>query len=81
MPRTHTFTFDEFKTRCLGILRRLGSGELDRIDAMKHDKAMAAQTPPTEATDALFGCLKNQALVPEGFDLMASPNEEHNSAR
>ncbi len=80
MPRTHTFTFTEFKTRCLDILRRLGSGELDRIDAMKYGKTLAVQTPPTEAAGSLFGCLKNQTLIPEGFDLTVPIAEDRASA-
>jgi antitoxin (DNA-binding transcriptional repressor) of toxin-antitoxin stability system len=72
MSDTPTFTVTEFKAKCLDILDRLGSGKLERVEVTKRGKIMAVLTPPeslTKSVDGLFGCLKDQTFIPEGFDL------------
>ncbi len=71
-----TFTVTEFKAKCLDILDRLGSGKLDRVEVTKRGKVMAVLTPPAGPGDELFGCLKDQTFVPDGFDLTAPVIED-----
>lgn len=70
MSANPTFTVTEFKAKCLDILDRLGSGKLDRVEVTKRGRVMAVLTPPVaQGADELFGCLRNQTVVPDGFDL------------
>ncbi len=72
MSATPTYTVTEFKAKCLDILDRLGSGKLERVEVTKRGKVMAVLTSPQEVSmsvDGLFGCLKDQTIIPEGFDL------------
>ena len=76
MDTSFTFTVTEFKAKCLDIFDRLGSGKLDRVEVTKRGKVMAVLTPPAGQGDDLFGCLKDQTFVPDGFDLTAPIIEE-----
>lgn len=77
MHSTPTFTVTEFKAKCLDILDRLGSGKLDRVEVTKRGKVMAVLTPPSASgADDLFGCLKNQTFISEGFDLTSPVVED-----
>lgn len=70
MLTTPTFTVTEFKAKCLDILDRLGSGKLDRVEVTKRGRVMAVLTPPAaQSADDLFGCLKDQTVIPDDFDL------------
>ena len=81
MHPTPTFTVTEFKAKCLDILDRLGSGKLDRVEVTKRGKVMAVLTPPpAKSADDLFGCLKDQTVIPDGFDLTAPVVDELPSA-
>ena len=81
MHSTPTFTVTEFKAKCLDILDRLGSGKLDRVEVTKRGKVMAVLTPPpAKSADDLFGCLKDQTVIPDGFDLTAPVTDELPSA-
>ncbi|WP_337185729.1 hypothetical protein [Phenylobacterium sp.] len=81
MTNVPTFTVTEFKAKCLDILDRLGSGKLDRVEVTKRGRVMAVLTPPpAQDADGLFGCLKGQTIMPDGFDLTQPVIDELPSA-
>lgn len=72
MSTTQTISATEFKAKCLDILDRLGSRELERVEVTKRGRVMAVLTPPTATAEAvanLHGFMKGTVIIPEGFDL------------
>ena len=70
MSATQTISATEFKAKCLKILDRLGSGELDRVEVTKRGKTVAVLMPPHKRAFAdLYGCMRGSVIIPEGFDL------------
>ena len=64
----------EFKAKCLDILSRLGSRDLDRVTVTRRGKPVAELFPPTithEDVRGLFGCMRGSVTIPEGLDLTA----------
>lgn len=72
MAATETISASEFKAKCLNILDRLASHELDRVTITKRGKAVGVLTaapPAAEAVTELYGCMRGSVIIPEGFDL------------
>ena len=64
----------EFKAKCLDILARLGTRDLDRVTVTRHGKPVAELFPPKttrEDVEALFGAMKGTVFIPEGADVTA----------
>ena len=69
---TQTIGAADFKARCLDILDRLGSGQIERVIVTKRGKAVAVLTPPASAAPALetlHGFMRGSVIIPPGFDL------------
>ncbi|MFN3512244.1 MAG: type II toxin-antitoxin system Phd/YefM family antitoxin [Phenylobacterium sp.] len=74
MPATQTIAASEFKAKCLDILERLGSRQLERVVITKRGRPVAVLTPPTspaEAVQGLHGFLRGAVLGLEDVDLTA----------
>jgi len=79
MPATQTINASEFKAKCLNILDRLASHELDRVIITKRGQIVAVLTPPQPEPAAvadLYGCMRGSVVIPEGFDLTAPVLDE-----
>jgi antitoxin (DNA-binding transcriptional repressor) of toxin-antitoxin stability system len=76
---TQTINASEFKAKCLNILDRLASHELDRVIITKRGQIVAVLTPPQAEPAAvadLYGCMRGSVVIPEGFDLTAPVLDE-----
>jgi prevent-host-death family protein len=72
MAATQTITAAEFKAKCLNILDRLASHELERVVVTKRGRTVAVLTPPQDEAKAvadLYGCMRGSVIIPEGYDL------------
>jgi prevent-host-death family protein len=72
MAITETISASEFKAKCLGILDRLASHELERVIITKRGQTVAVLTPPEPQADAvrdIYGFMRGSVTIPEGFDL------------
>jgi antitoxin (DNA-binding transcriptional repressor) of toxin-antitoxin stability system len=70
MPTTQTISASEFKAKCLNILDRLASHELDRVIITKRGQTVGILFPPQpEAVTDLYGCMRGSVVIAEGFDL------------
>jgi prevent-host-death family protein len=79
MPTTQTIAASEFKAKCLDILERLGSRQLERVVITKRGRPVAVLTPPVstaEAVQGLHGFLRGSVLGLEGLDLTAPVLDE-----
>ena len=79
MPRSETISATEFKARCLDILDRINSRELERAVVTKRGRAVAVLVPPEdEAAQVrqLHGFLRGSVIVPAGADLTAPTVEQ-----
>ena len=64
----------EFKAKCLDILDRVNSGEVDRVTITKRGRPVAVLSPAQETGadfESLFGFMRGTVIIPEGFDLTA----------
>jgi prevent-host-death family protein len=67
-----TISASEFKAKCLNILDRLASHELDRVVITKRGQpvgVLIAPQPEPDASFELYGCMRGSVVIPEGFDL------------
>lgn len=72
MAATQTIAASEFKAKCLDILERLSSRQLERVVITKRGRPVAVLTPPDAAPDAIrniHGFMEGSVIVPAGFDL------------
>ncbi len=72
MSTTQTISATEFKAKCLDILDRLGSRELERVEVTKRGRVMAVLTPPpatAEAVANIHGFMKGRAIIAPDLDL------------
>jgi prevent-host-death family protein len=70
----NTITATEFKAKCLEILDRLGTHEIEKLTITKRGKPVAVLTSPEADADAmrnLNGFMRGSVIIPEGFDLTA----------
>lgn len=69
-----TISASEFKAKCLDILDRLGSHELERVVITKRGKPVAVLTPPESEESAirnLHGFMRGSVVISEDVDLTA----------
>ncbi|WP_158931841.1 type II toxin-antitoxin system Phd/YefM family antitoxin [Acidisphaera sp. S103] len=72
MPTTQTISASEFKAKCLNILDRLASHELDRVVITKRGQAVAVLTPPDHQADAvrnIHGFMRGSVIIADDVDL------------
>lgn len=83
MFHSRTISATEFKAKCLDILDRLGTSELDEVVITKRGKTVAVLTPPKTKSDAvqsLHGFMRGSVVVPDGVDLTAPVVDDDFSA-
>jgi prevent-host-death family protein len=76
---TQTISATEFKAKCLDILDRLGSNEIEKLVITKRGKPVAVLTPPEAKEDSIrkmHGFMRGSVIIPEGFDLTAPVLDE-----
>lgn len=69
----------DFKARCLELLDKLASREIERIDVTKRGRVVATLRPPestTETVQGLFGSMKGSVQAPQDFDWTAPVLDE-----
>ncbi|MDR3533338.1 MAG: type II toxin-antitoxin system prevent-host-death family antitoxin [Rhodopila sp.] len=79
MAATQTISASEFKAKCLDILDRLASHELDRVIVTKRGQAVAVLTPPDQLADAIrniHGFMRGSVIIAEDVDLTAPVLDE-----
>lgn len=79
MIDTQTIGAAEFKAKCLDILDRLASHELERVTITKRGRIVAVLTPPETdgaAVRQLHGFMRGSVVIPSGFDLTAPVADE-----
>jgi prevent-host-death family protein len=72
MGTTQTISASEFKAKCLNILDRLESHELERVIITKRGRTVGVLLPPQPEVQAVFdlyGCMRGSVIIPEGVDL------------
>jgi prevent-host-death family protein len=70
MATTETISASEFKAKCLNILDRVASHEVDRVIITKRGKTVGVLLPPeTVAVQDLYGSMRGSVTIPEDFDL------------
>lgn len=75
----NTITATEFKAKCLEILDRLSTHEIEKLTITKRGKPVAVLTAPESTEDAirnLNGFMRGSVIIPEGFDLTAPVLDE-----
>jgi prevent-host-death family protein len=79
MSASQTIAAAEFKAKCLDILERLSTGELERVVVTKRGRPVAVLTPPPTPEDSvrgLYGCMEGSVIGPPDFDLTEPISEE-----
>jgi prevent-host-death family protein len=79
MAGSRTISASEFKAKCLDILDRIRSRDLERVVVTKRGVPVAVVVPPpAEAVEVerLHGFLRGSVVVPPGFDLTAPTADE-----
>ncbi|BAI99040.1 hypothetical protein Sj15T_10380 [Sphingobium sp. TA15] len=77
--RAETYGAADFKTKCLAILDRLASRDVDQVTITKRGRAVAVLTAPPSTADAvgtLHGFMRGSVSVPRGIDLLAPSLDE-----
>jgi prevent-host-death family protein len=75
----NTITATEFKAKCLEILDRLGTHEIEKLTITKRGKPVAVLTAPESEADSLrnlYGSMRGSVIIPDGFDLTAPVLDE-----
>jgi prevent-host-death family protein len=79
MPGRRTVSASEFKAKCLDILDRIRSKELERVVVTKRGVPVAVLLPPpADAAEVarLHGFLRGSVVVPPEIDLTAPVGDE-----
>ncbi len=74
METTETISATEFKAKCLDILDRVNSRQVDRVTITKRGRPVAVLVPAerkAEGIESLFGFMRGTVIIPEGLDLTA----------
>jgi prevent-host-death family protein len=69
-----TINATEFKARCLDVLDRVNSGEIDELVVTKRGKIVARVLPPPTSlaeVSALFGAMAGTVTMADDLDLTA----------
>jgi prevent-host-death family protein len=72
--RIQTISASEFKAKCLDILDRLGSNEIERLVVTKRGKPVAVLMPPETDEHAIrniHGFMRGSVIAYEDVDLTA----------
>jgi prevent-host-death family protein len=81
MAITETISASEFKAKCLNILDRVASHEVDRVIITKRGKTVGVLLPPeTVAVQDLYGSMRGSVIIPEDFDLTEPVLDEPSDA-
>jgi antitoxin (DNA-binding transcriptional repressor) of toxin-antitoxin stability system len=75
MAGSKTISASEFKAKCLDILDRIRSRDLERVVATKRGVPVAILVPPP-AESVVHGFLRGSVVVPPGFDLTVPTGDE-----
>jgi prevent-host-death family protein len=79
MAGSRTVSATEFKAKCLDILDRVGSRELERVVITKRGVAVAVLVPPpapATQVEQLPGFLRDSVIIPPEVDLTAPVLDE-----
>lgn len=79
MNDTLTISATELKAKCLDILDRLGTNELESVVITKRGKVVAVLRPPESTEDAIrgiHGFMRGSVIVQSGFDFTAAALDE-----
>jgi prevent-host-death family protein len=79
MAGSRTISASEFKAKCLDILDRIRSKELERVVVTKRGVPVAILVPPPAESvevERLHGFLRGSVVIPPGFDLTAPTADE-----
>jgi prevent-host-death family protein len=79
MPGCRTVSASEFKAKCLDILDRIRSKELERVVVTKRGVPVAVLVPPpanAAEVGRLHGFLRGSVVVPPEIDLTAPVADE-----
>ena len=71
---SETVSATEFKAKCLEILDRVGSRDLERVAITKRGKVVAVLVPPeprAEMVKQIYGFLRDSVVIPADVDLTA----------
>jgi antitoxin (DNA-binding transcriptional repressor) of toxin-antitoxin stability system len=74
-----TISASEFEAKCIDILDRLASGELERVVVTKGGRAVAALIRPDDATAnvcRIHGFMRGSVVIPSDLDLTAPALDE-----
>jgi len=70
MAASETLSASDFKAKCLNILDRLASRELDSVTITKRGRTVGVLLPPEpEPVNALYGCMRGSVVIPDCVDL------------
>lgn len=75
----NTITATEFKAKCLEILDRIGTHEIEKLTITKHGKPVALLTAPVsheQAVRTLNGFMRGSVIGLEDVDLTAPVLDE-----
>jgi prevent-host-death family protein len=78
--QTQTISASDFKAKCLEILDRVGSNDIDRLVITKRGKPVAVLTPPESKGDAIrniHGFMRGSVIFHDDIDLTAPMLDEH----
>ena len=84
MPGSETISATEFKAKCLEILDRISSRQLERAVVTKRGRVVAVLVRPEDEADQvrrLHGFMRDSVVIPSGIDLTAPTFDEPLSAR
>ncbi len=65
---TLTVNADDFRARCLELLKALEAGRLVRV-VIRHDRVVAEITPPRTEPLRLWGAMRGSVTIAPGVDL------------
>jgi prevent-host-death family protein len=74
MTAMETISATEFKAKCLDILDRIRSRELERVVITKRGQVVAVLTPPEDEAARvrqLHGFMRGTVIIPDDVDLTA----------
>lgn len=75
----NTMSVTEFKAKCLEMLDRIGSRDIDTLTITKRGKVLAVISAPRTREDEirnLHGFMRGSVILPGGFDLTAPVLDE-----
>lgn len=83
MAAVETIGATEFKAKCLDLLDRVSTGQVERVIVTKRGRAvamLAALEPEAARVEKLHGFMRGSVVIPPGADLTAPVCDETFSA-